>query len=420
MPAPNSATSASRTRDCTSATNASKRSHVIARLERLAHDAAGDQRVAQVRRLHERAAPGARAAALARVLRRSPPWSAHSSSARSSHGDERVVGRLEAQHEQRRRRCAAPVSAASPGSSSRQFDGYSPDCDSARTASAPCVKSAKRTLADTLNSGRVLHAHPRPRDHAEDPLRPDQHPVGRRPGARPGQPARLPHARRRQRPHRLDEVVDVGHQRREVPARARRDPAAERRVLERLREVAQRVAVLAQLVLEHRARSRRAWISAAREARSTSSTRSSPRRSIDTAPAYASPTRGSTPPTTLVPPPNGIAASAGRRRTSRGRRATSSSLARRARRRRAGCRTGRGTPARCRGRPCRRRGTRASYGIRGADRAPARRAARPAGRAGRRPSAAPAARRRRGSKPRCARTPAAAASTSSGGGCWSS
>ncbi len=40
---------------------------------------------------------------------------------------------------------------------------------------------------------------------------------------------------------------------REVPGRARRDPAAERRVLERLREVAQRQAVLGQLALQHRA-----------------------------------------------------------------------------------------------------------------------------------------------------------------------
>ena len=64
----------------------------------------------------------------------------------------------------------------------------------------------------------------------------------------------------------------------EVPARARDDPAAERRVLERLREVAQRQAVLAQLLLEPRAG--RAGLDA-RRARdgSTSSTRSSARMS---------------------------------------------------------------------------------------------------------------------------------------------
>ena len=47
-------------------------------------------------------------------------------------------------------------------------------------------------------------------------------------------------------------VVDVGAERREVATGARGDPAAERRVLERLRVVAQRQAVLAQLLLEPR------------------------------------------------------------------------------------------------------------------------------------------------------------------------
>ena len=58
---------------------------------------------------------------------------------------------------------------------------------------------------------------------------------------------------RRDRADRLDQVVDVRVERREVTAGAGRDPAAERRELERLREVAQRQAVLAQLVLEPRA-----------------------------------------------------------------------------------------------------------------------------------------------------------------------
>ena len=49
-----------------------------------------------------------------------------------------------------------------------------------------------------------------------------------------------------------------------------------------------------------------AWIRAASEIGSTSSTRSSRRRSSDT--TGRSPSRGSTPPTTLVPPPNGITA----------------------------------------------------------------------------------------------------------------
>ena len=50
--------------------------------------------------------------------------------------------------------------------------------------------------------------------------------------------------------HRLDEVVDVRVERRVVAAGAGGEPAAERRELERLREVPQRQPVRAQLVLE--------------------------------------------------------------------------------------------------------------------------------------------------------------------------
>ena len=62
--------------------------------------------------------------------------------------------------------------------------------------------------------------------------------LGPAPGAR--QPPALPRPGRRDRAHRLDQVVDVRVERGEVPAGAGRDPAAERRELERLREVAQR------------------------------------------------------------------------------------------------------------------------------------------------------------------------------------
>ncbi len=48
---------------------------------------------------------------------------------------------------------AAPVRAASPGSSSRQFDGKRRDCASSRTASAPSSKPSKKTAADSLKAG---------------------------------------------------------------------------------------------------------------------------------------------------------------------------------------------------------------------------------------------------------------------------
>ena len=96
--------------------------------------------------------------------------------------------------------------------------------------------------------------HPQPGlgDHAEDALGADQRPVGRGPGARPRQPPALPGPPRRDRPHRLDQVVDVRVERREVPARPRRHPTPERRVLERLRKVPQRQPVLPQLILQPR------------------------------------------------------------------------------------------------------------------------------------------------------------------------
>ena len=92
--------------------------------------------------------------------------------------------------------------------------------------------------------------------------------------------------------------------RREVPRRARRDPAAERGELERLREVAQREAVLAERRLERRT-GRAAPIRAERETGSSSSRPSSAARSIEIAPFWPGPTSGVTPPTTRGSAPVG-------------------------------------------------------------------------------------------------------------------
>ena len=118
--------------------------------------------------------------------------------------------------------------------------------------SAPSAKSAKATAAETLNSGARCTRTQASVITPRIPSEPISIRSGRGPGARAGQPPALPGPPRRDRPHRLHEVVDVGLQGGEVAAGAGRDPAAERRVLERLREVAQRQPVLAQLVLERR------------------------------------------------------------------------------------------------------------------------------------------------------------------------
>ena len=188
------------------------------------------------------------------------------------------------------------------------------------------------------------------------------------PAPEPGQPPRLPRAARRDRADALDEVVDVRELRREVPAGARRDPAAERRELERLREEAHRQAVRAEQLLDAAGRSRpRRCAPRARPRRARAARRA--RRGRATARRRSAP---------------GSAARRRRRRSSRRRRgstatfapaahsssASTSRLVARARDEvRARARRRRGTRGRCRGRTCRRRASRASRCVLRADRA---------------------------------------------------
>ena len=233
-------------------------------LERLADHArarrarrAGTARARNALR-HAPAAPRAPAVAAVRRGRlapaTSPPWSRSSSSARVDPRVERVVGRLEAEHSSVAAVVGAPVSRASAGSSRRQFAGYRPGLrERARGLGARGERRRSARSPTPANVGRSctrIHASvitPRcPRSRAA--CGPG---TGRRPSpAGAGSPRR---PRGVTRADRLDEVVDVRVQRRVVAARARREPAAERRELERLREVAQREAVRPQLVLERRA-----------------------------------------------------------------------------------------------------------------------------------------------------------------------
>ena len=116
----------------------------------------------------------------------------------------------------------------------------------------PRAKSPKRTAASECACGRG-----RTRTHASVtmprmPSEPSSIRSGDGPAPGAGQPPRLPRAARRHRAHGLDDVVDVRLDGREVPAGARRDPAAERRQLEGLRVEAQRQVERAQLALERR------------------------------------------------------------------------------------------------------------------------------------------------------------------------
>ena len=83
----------------------------------------------------------------------------------------------------------------------------------------------------------ALQPHPRLGDHAERAFGPDDEAVRAGAGARAGQAARLHHAGRGDRAEAFDEIVDMGVERGEMAARARRDPAAQGRELEALRVV---------------------------------------------------------------------------------------------------------------------------------------------------------------------------------------
>ena len=188
------------------------------------------------------------------------------------------MGGLEAEHQ--RPRCPpspAPVTSASVGSSSRQFAGLRPDC--ARALAPP--RRPRRSSAKATPRPRALWAGrswTRTQASVITPRMPSE-PISIRsglgPAPEPGQPPALPGAGRGDRAHRLDQVVDVGVDGREVAAGAGRDPAAERRELERLREVAQGEPVLARAGPRAPGRARRPGSAPRARPRSTSSTRSS-------------------------------------------------------------------------------------------------------------------------------------------------
>ena len=98
-----------------------------------------------------------------------------------------------------------------------------------------------------------LHPHPRLGDHAQRAFGAAEQPLRRRACTEGRQPPGLEHAARRHHADRLHEVVDMSVKRREMAARARRYPPAQRRPLKRLREMPQRQAVRLQLRLQRRA-----------------------------------------------------------------------------------------------------------------------------------------------------------------------
>ena len=119
-----------------------------------------------------------------------------------------------------------------------------------RVASTASSKRPKRTDAPARKVCPLLQPDPGAGDDAERSLGPAEEPLGRGPGAPCGQPPRLDHPGGRHHRQCLDLLVDMRRTGGVVAAGTRGDPAAERRELERLREVAEREAVRLQLLLE--------------------------------------------------------------------------------------------------------------------------------------------------------------------------
>ena len=213
---------------------------------------------------HTPAAPSRCACAAARLRRAAMIRAAF---ARARHpGFDVVVGRLERQHHDGDR----TVSRAGVIGLRRIEDAAVRRIKSRLRDRAHGARGGEKVLEMHRAAGplgrAILQPHPGLRDDAENALRADHHAIRARPGAGAGQAAALDHALRRNSAQRFHEIVDMGVERREVPAAARRDPAAERGIFKALREVAEGESHAGAIAL--RARARRCRLRSARRARS--------------------------------------------------------------------------------------------------------------------------------------------------------
>ncbi len=200
----------------------------------------------------------------------------------------------------------APVLLASSGSRMRQFAGYSPACRIIRTARDAAKKSGKRTAHPARKRGLSCS-----RIHASviTPSVPSE-PMNRRSGLGPAPDPgsrRVSIAPRGVTTRRLStkSSMCVCSVAKCPPERvAIQPPSVE---YSKLCGKCRRLSPCGLSCASSAGPSAPAWIRAAREARSTSITRSIRRRSIITAALWRwSSMRGSTPPTTLLPAPKGV------------------------------------------------------------------------------------------------------------------
>src|ERR1035437_3930663 len=161
-----------------------------------------------------------------------PPCSAQHSSARFIHASSGWSADSNASTSTASSPLPAPELKASPSSRTRQFAGYSPACEIWRVASAALIMLGNGHRRARAKRRPILKPHPGLGDDAENSFGTDEHPVRAGTRARAGQAARFDHSGWSDDAEGFDEVVDMRVQRREMPARPRRDPSAQRREFE--------------------------------------------------------------------------------------------------------------------------------------------------------------------------------------------
>ena len=222
-------------------------------LEGLADDGARGQHLAHVPALDEGVAPACGRIAAAALLLRQPAAMVPAAFERARHpGVERVVGALEPQHQHRGR----AVSRARPAHlvmvQQAQIGGIESCLRNGAHGLGPVHEMLELDRATVAEGRAVLKAHPGFGDDAERALGAEEEPVGARSRAGARQAETVMHARGRHGAHAFGHVVDMGQHGGEMAAAAGRDPAAERRIFEALRVVAQGQAVRPELVLQMR------------------------------------------------------------------------------------------------------------------------------------------------------------------------
>ncbi len=165
---------------------------------------------------------------------------------------DRVVGRLEAKHEEGVGAVAGHREARLGGVDQATVARLETRLGELAHAFGAALEAGEANAGRGTMGGTGLHPHPGLSYDAESSLGADEQPIGAGSGTRSGQASRRPDAGGGEGVHRLDEVLDVGPDGGEVTGGSCGDPATEGGKLEGLGEVAQSEAVLGQLGLQGR------------------------------------------------------------------------------------------------------------------------------------------------------------------------